>query len=228
MPNDLDKDRRGKILIQKNLMSAFRNTRAIAVTFDQFKLLALVFFTFSSSLAAEEIERNFLSGHDFELSHTTKQTEFTVSIADGVSDGCWLGASRSKSLIERELLDAGYTNILDKRVLGHLIAVDVVGYETVSARCAINLTFKLSIVDQDSRRRANVDWISLNYSDTISYSVLMTGPKTSMTERINDEISGFTDKLLVDIQQAKNAVLREISESDASEAAKEYLNIMIE
>jgi len=186
-------------------------------------LLSLAFFCVSTA-NAQERESNLLIGQDLDLAQLNKDTEITVEVYDSVTNGCWLNTSRSKSLVERELLDAGYTKIVDERVWGALIAIEVLGYETPQNRCATHISYALSLPDADYRGIDEYEWIAFDYADVVTFSVLLTGPKSNMSQRIHENIEGFTNELLVDVQQAKNELADAIMESGASQGAQDYLN----
>ncbi|MFT5629557.1 MAG: hypothetical protein ACI82I_000859 [Gammaproteobacteria bacterium] len=191
--------------------------------------LAVALTCISPSLAlSDDRESNIIFGHDFDLAQIRKETEFTVVIQDGVTDGCWLNAARAKSQIERELLDAGYLRIVEKRVWGVEIFVEVIGFATTQGQCAAHVTYDLSLSDGDFRQNDDYQWIAVKYLRAASFGFLLTGPKNSISGRINDAIAGITDEVLVDIQQAKNAVFSAIEEAEGSEGAKAYLKLVLE
>ena len=190
--------------------------------------VALVISLFQSNAFAQGAEQGILFGHDFDIVAISPATEVTVVVNDDVSDGCWLNAPRVRSAVERELLDAGYVQIVEERVWGAEFYISALGYETSTNQCAVYLSLSLSIVDSDRRLGEGVDWIAISYQEVRSFGVLLTGPKSQMSGRILDNVEGFVDELLVELQQTKNLMRAAVTETENSESAKEFVYSIIE
>ena len=193
-----------------------------------FLQMGLLLSLTAEPLAAQEKEYGILYGHDIDVARILPSTEFTVTIYDGVTDGCWVNADRVKSSVERELLDAGYLQIVEEHKLGAEVSIDVIGYGLSSTQCVVHVSFILTVVDTDRRTGEGVDWVLLDYAEPLRFGVLLSGSKSDMSQRILENVQGFVDELIVEIQQAKNRLGAAIQEAENSDSAKAFISSMYE
>jgi len=183
----------------------------------------------ASGTSAEEAIRGggFVFGHDLGLAQISSDTNFFVETSDRVSDGCWLNSARTTSMIKRELVDAGFVNIVDEYSFGVTIRISAMGYETNDFDCAVYTELEVGITDTDQRDFEESVWTLFKEKEAFESGSLMTGAKSEMSERILSNFEGYIDELIVAIQISKNRLRNEILEFDTTDQAKaELLNVI--
>ena len=160
-----------------------------------------------------------IRGVNLALAETKKSSPLQVLVSDSVSGGCWTNTSRSKSMVERELLNAGYTNLQDSGSVDLRIYLEGTGYKS-GGLCVVHIGLDVWAGDFYSRFfEGNHFEIKSGKSDRNYWSIL-SGPKGGMSDRIYKELEGFVDTFVVEIQKEKNIYRDKIIESVAPDSAK--------
>ncbi|SFR33697.1 hypothetical protein SAMN04488005_0537 [Yoonia tamlensis] len=186
-------------------------------------LVASLAFQTPAFAEESELEQAILFGHDLGIAQISETTEFFFILSDNVSDGCWLTPERAISSAKREFLDAGYPNIVEEFPFGVIVRISANGYETSSNTCAVNVGLRIGIVDHDRRIFGHSEWHSFTEKNSFRLGSLLTGPKSDMSTRINEQLEGYVDEFIVEIQLSKNRLMEAIWENEASELGKSEL-----
>lgn len=185
----------------------------------------LIFLSTSAFPQGGEREANILFGYDANVATINSDTKFFFVLSDQVTDGCWLTANRAVSMAKREFLDAGYTNIAEEYSFGVTVRMSVIGYSISDYQCAAYVDFEIGVTDTDQMGFVISEWYTVSERSVFELGALLTGPKTSFSDRINDTFAGYIDEFIVSIQQEKNRLRQAILETEATDAAKaEFLN----
>lgn len=142
---------------------------------------------------------------------------FSIDYSDQVSDGCLPQPTKMKDKMELVLRQNGLGISKDDQLafLKNKIAITAVGFATSSNSCAINveavLMFYVNILvpyaqDVPSSQSTIVPF---NYS---LGSVLLTGSKYGMQERVETQIKDFGEKLYLDVSRARDQVQEQFPE----------------
>lgn len=191
---------------------------------------SLILTSLSTTIWAQDTpaEPTFLLGHDIGIASISTDTKFFFIISDRVSDGCWLNADRALSMAKREFLDAGYTNIVEEYPFGVIVRMSVTGYATTDYQCAVYVDFDIGITDTDRRTFDQHEWYIVSEKSSFELGAILTGPKTDMSDRINESFAGYIDEFIVSIQQEKNRLRQVIHEQSVSDESKaEFLNSVV-
>ncbi|WP_341368956.1 hypothetical protein [Yoonia sp. BS5-3] len=191
---------------------------------------SLILTTLSTTVWAQStpVEPTFLFGHDIGIASISADTNFFFVVSDRVSDGCWLNADRALSMAKREFLDAGYTNIVEEYPFGVIVRMSATGYATSEYQCAAYVDFDIGITDTDRRTFDLNEWVIVSEKSSFELGAILTGPKTDMSDRINDTFAGYIDEFIVNIQQEKNRLRQAIYEQSVGDEAKaEFLNSVV-
>ena len=187
--------------------------------------LSLIFFplivlVFSSQLSAEEHSPNrFIYSSDSGIVNIDQDTKFGIEVVDDVSDGCWLNVNSSKSRVERVLVSSGYSNIVAESA-SITIRLNSMGYSISNGTCVVVATFDVYAFDFDYFSILDVNWIYSNQQNVFSRTVLLSGPKQNMSQRILDHFSSSIDEFIVFVQTEKNDAMSQVIDANASDESK--------
>lgn len=169
-----------------------------------------------------------IKGVNLALAELQKTSAIQVKVSDKVSGGCWTNTNRSKSMIERELLNAGNTNLQDTGTVDLRIYLEGTGYKTGNL-CLVHMAMDIWVGDFNKRFFADSQFEVKFAKSAIKYWNILSGPQNDMSERIFKMLGGFVYTFVVDIQKEKNNYRDKILGSDASDLAKAAaLNAILE
>ncbi|MBW4963645.1 hypothetical protein [Sulfitobacter sp. CW3] len=178
---------------------------------------------FCCHVAADTIPTYTLFGVDIQLAQMRKDTAISVVTSDQVSDGCWTSGQASEFALQRELIDAGYTNITEASPFGASVFITAIGYSSNEYSCAVSVTLSLWLANIERREFGNALFFSFGRKNALEYTSILTGPKTDMSDRIKETVRDYADQLIVDIQKHKNFAQEQIGTLDATQAEKHSL-----
>ncbi|TPE46720.1 hypothetical protein FJM67_15645 [Maribrevibacterium harenarium] len=166
---------------------------------------AMLFFAPNLSMAEDEPSLLMEGGL---ASLIAFRDSFTIEYSDQVSDGCLPQPSRMKDKMELAIRQNGFS-ISTESFLPNKIKVTALGFSTNASSCAISLKAELefwaSVVVPFSQTVPKES----NTLAPITYdfgSVILTGNKNGMQERVENQVKEFGDDLYLIISRAKDYI----------------------
>jgi len=153
--------------------------------------------------------------------YVEKIKKFSVQLNDQVEDGCWINASRSKDLVELELLRSGST-ISDAPERSTRIYISATGYASSEQSCAVNVNLEVYYTDTRSIYSTDGEFLSIYNGKLWDRFRIMTGPKSSMSERVHDAHQAMIQSFLVELSKNAGAVRSEILENAPAEKEEHW------
>ncbi|WP_424832930.1 hypothetical protein [Ruegeria sp.] len=186
--------------------------------------LAFVAFFATTSLVSSEIADFTAFDVNLTLALLRKDQKIEVVVRDQVTDGCWTKSNAAKTAVEKNLIIAGYENIVpaDDNAF-FTIEVSALGYDTGGNNCAVYVSLRAISGEADRYYMNDHEVMAINLREQFSSSTLLTGPKSDMTSRINDTLYEKSDELIVAINAARNSLRKKISDTTISEQKKNGL-----
>ena len=171
----------------------------------------------SSQIHAQE-SISLVMGVDFDLAYIDKETPIYVEVFDSVTDGCWITSLSAETEVKRELIDAGFSNISNEmQVSGVSIYIEARGWEITGNSCVAD-TFVTIYKDSVSQRSPNGlgehIWFSLFPRVIYHDSALLSGSKSDMSRRINEQVKSHIDGFIVKLHQEKRELYEEVEKTE--------------
>ena len=176
----------------------------------------LLYMSLSKVHAQESI--SFVTGVDFDLAYIDSETPIYVEVFDSVTDGCWITSSSAEIEVKRELIDAGFSNISNNmQVSGVSIFIEALGWEITDYSCVADTSVTI-YKDSASLRYPNGfgvhTWLSV-FPRIIYYnSALLSGPKSDISRRINEQVKSHIDGFIVELHQEKRKLYEEVAKTE--------------
>lgn len=184
--------------------------------------ILLVLLPFPTLVVADNGPSLFLEGSIGSL--IALRDNFFIEYSDQVSGGCLAQPSKMKDKMEIVLRQNGFSIAVEESVLPNKITITALGFAMNSSSCAVHLSADL------------VFWSSVvvPYAQTvpdgphtltpITYSIgslILTGSKNSMQERIEAEVKEFAESLYLNISRAKDDVKKKFPQILEYQAQKQ-------
>ena len=190
-------------------------------------VLCLCSLLFSGAALAAESQVFFES--DLAYLSVSRLSKIAVETIDEVTEGCWVSASATKSAVELELIRSGFeitppedfaVSKLQIRALGFALS-NLAGNDT---GCAVYVSLSALILELNNVTSERFDG---NLSDVYlrryhNANSLLAGSKDNISRRIKETAIDMTKEFLVEIEKQKQALKKEISNSDQSVKFKEF------
>lgn len=172
--------------------------------------------TSNKSSASEELVAIF--DVNINISSISFADSFEVEAYDQVSDGCWTSAASAESSIKRELIDSGYNNIVEKKnEYGKWqVILNALGYEVSPGMCAVYVEFFVRGSNVDRVYIEDIEVISLNRVNHYTRSGLFSGPRATMSGRINESFRESFNDFIVRVNSEKKSLRSQVDTRDIS------------
>ncbi len=134
---------------------------------------------------------------------------FFIEYSDQVSDGCLAQPSKMKDKMEIVLRQNGFSIAAEESFLPNKITITALGFATNSSSCAVHLDANLVFWGSVVVPYAQTVPDGPNTLAPITFpigSVILTGSKSSMQERIETQVKEFAENLYLSISRAKDDV----------------------
>lgn len=189
-----------------------------------FAVVAGVVFSFGTAGA----ESDGFVASDLRWATIERTNKFRVNVIDEVSDGCWTSSAASKDKVELELIRSGAEIVSDEEApFAPVINVHALGYATNDYSCAVIVRLDITSLVSSSYWIDQRKLDSIYFSDLWSTTSLLTGAKSDMSSRINEQHTNQIQKFLVDRAKNSNAVRKRMLESvsdDSKDFWEKHLN----
>ncbi|MBY5980039.1 hypothetical protein [Ferrimonas balearica] len=134
---------------------------------------------------------------------------FTIEYSDQVSDGCLPQPSRMKDKMEIVLRQNGFSISQEESLFPNRIKIIALGFATSTSSCAVHLDAELVFWGSVVVPYAQTVPSGPNTFAPITFqigSIILTGNKNGMQERIEKQVKEFGEILYLSISRAKDDV----------------------
>lgn len=141
------------------------------------------------------------------------RTGYYLNVVDEVSDGCLPQPNRVKDKIEVAMRRNGL-DIIDKTPFS-VFRIHAMGYATSSTSCAVRLEASIKTYLLTSLESSTTKYSTGEFLVPTTFpvdSILLTGSKDGMQERIEEAAQDMSDRLYLDINRARDFVKKEFPE----------------
>ncbi|MDF0535942.1 hypothetical protein PY479_16865 [Shewanella sp. A32] len=166
---------------------------------------AMLFFVPNLSMAEDEPSLLMEGGL---ASLIAFRDSFTIEYSDQVSDGCLPQPSRMKDKMELAIRQNGFS-ISTESILANKIKVTAMGFSTNASSCVISLQAELEFWANVVVPFSQTVPTGSNTLAPITYdfgTVILTGNKNGMQERVENQVKEFGDDLYLRISRAKDYI----------------------
>ncbi len=171
----------------------------------------------NSALQAQDF--SFIGGVDKNFAMIDRSIPVYVDVIDGVTGGCWLTAAEARLKVKRELIDAGFVNFVDgPSILSLDIQISVIGYDLSGASytCTASPMLLAFVGNYSQYYTGEHQWSFFNKHAIFFDQSILSGPRSSMSSRINESIGSHIDSFIVALHEQKQELAEQVYQSDAA------------
>ena len=176
-------------------------------------IVVIMLFLFSSAALADE--QIFIFGKDLSWIGVQRAGGVDVFISDQVTDGCWLTAGTAKSGAELEFVRSGVA--IEDDAAPIWFSVGVLGFDLGSGYCVVSLNIYVFAPHFSEHHNGTLSAVAYTRRLIWTDNFLLTGDKSSMSARINEQVIGAARAFLVESDKQYRAIVDQIGEEAAEE-----------